>query len=308
MTASRETAPSPGRRRWVRLALGVAIAGNLLGAGGAMYFLGDATDLTVEEAIRRFRETSAEPTSPASVAPTTAPTATGSTTVAPRSTKRRGAGPVATANATTPAAYSDLEPGVYVYATDGYEETDALSGQRHDYPSQTTITASRHECGYRFRWQPLEERWDQSDTCRNAKGIVLERFAIYHEFFHRGATEDFALDDNAVVLPNDPVAGDDWRWQGTSNDSAIDTLTTVIGFETIDVGGRRVRTVHLRYETAMSGANAGTQIQDRWHTFDTGLLIRLINAVDAKVEVPFGGTANYKERYRIDLTSLSPAG
>ena len=292
----------------MRLTLGVAIAGNLLGAGGAMYVLGDATDLTVDEAIRRFRETNAEPTAPAAGAPTVAPSASASPSGAPSSKKRAGSGPVATANTSVPAASADLEPGVYVYATEGYEETDALSGQRHNYPSHTTITASRHECGYRFRWQPLEERWDQSDTCRNAKGIVLERFAIYHEFFHRGATEDFALDANAVVLPNDPVAGDDWRWTGKSNDSAIDTLTTVIGFETIDVGGKRVRTVHLRYDTAMSGANQGTQTQDRWHTLDTGLLIRLVNAVDAKVEVPFGGTANYKERYRIDLKSLSPEG
>jgi hypothetical protein len=82
----------------------------------------------------------------------------------------------------------------------------------------------------------------------------------------------------------------------------------VIGFETIEVGSKDVRTVHIRYETSMSGANNGTQVQDRWMTEDTGLLIRMITAVDAKVEVPFGGTANYKERCRIDLTSLSPSG
>ena len=294
------------RRRWVRIALGAAIAGNLLGAGGAMYLLGDATDLTVDEAIRRYREANVEASPSPSLSASPVPSVSGSPTAAPSNAKKKKAPAGTTAKAPGATAAAELETGVYVYATDGYEETDALSGQRHDYPSETTITASRYSCGYRFRWQPLQQRWDQSDTCRNADGIVLERFAIYHEFFHKGATEDFALDDNALVLPNDPVAGDSWRWKGQSNDSAIDTLTTVIGLETIDVGGTKVKTVHLRYETAMSGANEGTQIQDRWHALDTGLLIRLINKVDAKVEVPFGGTANYWERYRIDLKSLEP--
>src|ERR687891_336955 len=141
------------RRRWVRLALSIAIAGNLLGAGGAMYLLGDATDLTVDEAIRRFRETNADaiaiptPTTLASATkPQTTPTAKATVTGA----KRKATAPGSTASKSGPVAAGDLETGVYVYATEGFEETDALSGQRHDYPSQTTITASKHDCGYRF--------------------------------------------------------------------------------------------------------------------------------------------------------------
>ena len=299
------------RRRWVRLALGLAIAGNLMGAGGAMYLLGDATDLSVDEAIRRFRETNtdtvAAPT-PTTLASSTKPLPSPTAKATVAGAKKKATTPGSASSKSGPVAAGDLELGVYVYATEGFEETDALSGQRHDYPSQTTITASRHDCGYRFRWQPLEERWDRSDTCRTSKGIVLERFTIYHEFFQRSATEDFVLEDGSVVLPAYPVIGDSWRWKGASNDSAIDTLVTAVEYETVDVGGRAVKTIHLRYETAMSGANEGTQIQDRWHSLDNGLLIRLINRVDARVEVPFGGTANYRERYRIDLKSLSPEG
>jgi hypothetical protein len=296
------------RRRWVRLVLGLAIAGNLVGAGGAMILLGDATDLTVDEAIRRFRESSAHasPTPSTLAAGTPTPTPSAKATVA--GAKKKATVPGSSPAASRPAASGELETGVYVYATEGFEETDALSGQRHTYPSRTTITASRHDCGYRFRWQPLEERWDQSDTCRTSKGIELQRFTIYHEFFQRSATEEFVIEDDGIVLSAYPVAGDSWRWKGASNDSAIDTQVTVVGFETIDVGGRAVKTVHLRYETAMSGDNNGTQVQDRWHSLDNGLLIRSINRVDAKVEVPFGGTANYTERYRIDLKSLSPEG
>jgi len=290
----------------VRIALVIAIAGNLFGAGGAMYMLGGGThDLTVDQALQRFRESmptsTASPTtggSAASLTPTPSPTAT--------SGPAKGSKPSAKKPTTAPASAREPALGVYVYATDGYEETDALSGQRHDYPAETTLTISRQGCGLRFRWQPLKERWEESDGCRTSAGIVLSRFAIYHEFFKQGILEDFALDSNSVVMPENPVAGQSWRWKGHSDDSAIDTFTEVIGFETIAVGSRQVRAVHIRYETAMTGSNEGTQTQDRWLSEDSGLLIRMITAVDAKVAVPFGGTANYKERYRIDLTSTTP--
>lgn len=300
-----DRAPKPPlpARRWVRVLLITAIAGNLIGAGGAMYMLSGSTDLSVDEAVQRYRANA--------LSPDALPSATSAPSKAPTASKSKKGGPAKTAQTTTKtkteaqAGLSEPELGVYVYKTDGYEETDALSGQRHDYPAESTLTISRHDCGVRFRWQPLKERWDESDGCLKPEGVVLSRFAIYHEFFHRGVLEDFALGDDALVLPEEPVTGDTWRWKGKSNDSAIDTLTTVIEFETIAVGSEQVRTVHVRYKTAMTGANEGTQTQDRWMDTRTGLLIRMITAVDAKVETPFG-KANYTERYRIDLTSTKP--
>lgn len=306
MSATRGNSPSRGRRR-VHITLALAIAGNLLGAGGAMYMLGSGThDLTVDEALQRFRDSSA----PSAGIPTTgSPASSSAPTPSPTATSGTAKGSPSTAKETTggaPASAREPALGVYVYATDGYEETDALAGQRHDYPAETTLTISKQGCGLRFRWQPLKERWEESDGCRTSAGIVLSRFAIYHEFFHQGLLEDFALDENSVVMPAKPVAGATWHWTGHSDDSAIDTLSTVIGFETIAVGSEQIRAVHIRYETAMTGSNEGTQTQDRWLSEDTGLLIRMITAVDAKVAVPFGGTANYKERCRIDLTSTTP--
>lgn len=307
------TAPKASltRRRWFRFVLAAAIAGNLIGAGGAMYMLGDAHDLTVDEAVRKFRAINAAASSAPSASPTATPSALASATAASRAKKRADKPGAAGGSSTTSTAgktFEDLETGVYVYDTEGYEETDALSGQRHDYPEQTTITASDHACGVRFTWQPLKERWDRSDTCIRNGDVELVRFAIYHEFFHKGITEDFALEAGSVVLPREAKAGDTWRWKGASDDSKIDTLTKVIGFETIQVGGVAVHTMHIRYETAMSGANEGTQIQDRWHATDTGILVRLVNDVDARVVVPFGGTAHYVEHYRIDLISTKPQG
>jgi hypothetical protein len=303
--SDRPRKPPLPSRRWFRAGLGLAIAGNLLGAGSAMYLLGGSHDVSVDEALQRFRERDATATG----APTPGggvPTPTPSVTSKANAGQAKKTGTQPTAPGSSVVSRPPLEEGVYVYATEGYEETDALSGQRHDYPAETTITVSKQGCGYRWRWQPLKERWEESDGCRTSKGYVLERFAIYHEFFKRGILEDFACEPDAVVMPEVPVVGASWRWQGASDDSTIDTLTKVVGFETITVGSKQVRTLHMRYETTLKGSNDGTQTQDRWLDEDSGLLVRMINAVDATAEVPFGGKANYTERYRIDLTSTKP--
>lgn len=291
-------------RRWVRVGLALAIAGNLIGAGGAMYLLGGSHGLSVDEAVRRYRTANTDATAAPSTTASTSPGAASSPGTK-ASTKKAGAPATKSKAKTASGGLVEPKTGVYVYATEGYEETDALSGQRHDYPSQTTITISTYGCGVRFRWQPLKERWDESDGCLTDAGVVLSRFAIYHEFFKRGALEDFACDSDAVVMPSKPIVGDTWRWKGHSDDSDIDTLTTMVGFETVTVGDDQIRTMHVRYETDMTGANEGRQVQDRWLGEHDGLLIRMITSVDAKVDTPFG-KANYTERYQIDLSSTTP--
>ena len=299
-------------RRSVRIVLAVAIGGNLLGGVGAAYILGGASDLTVDKALERFRRSrqdassvqSPHPVQPGdSASPSVTPTATKS---APA--KRSGSSPTGTRAAATPGTLSrSLEEGVYVFATDGYEETDALSGQRHDYKSETTMTINQTASNcYTWRWQPMEERWDESEACRRSTGIVLDRFSMYHEFFRRGIREDFDCGSDAVVMPREPRAGRSWTFRCKSDDSLIESHVDVVGFETLTIGGTRVRAVHMRYDTNMTGDNQGHHVQERWLAQDTGLLLRMKTDVSARVETPVGDPARYEEHYRIDLTSLEP--
>jgi hypothetical protein len=64
--------------------------------------------------------------------------------------------------------------------------------------------------------------------------------------------------------------------------------------------------VRIRYDVTMTGDNQGTQIQERWLRLTDGLLFRIVSDVDARVEIPFGGTAHYEEHYRLDLASVEP--
>ena len=55
--------------------------------------------------------------------------------------------------------------GLYLYATTGFETTDALAGSRHEYPAQTYMTIQPGGCGTQVRWQALDQRWDEYDFC-----------------------------------------------------------------------------------------------------------------------------------------------
>ena len=294
-------------RRAFRIVLGTAIGSLLLAGAGSAYLIGSGTHaLTVREAVRRYRAEQATTPAPTAEAgtPSTAPTATpaakttSSASAAPRRSVRR------TVSAT---AHPEMASGVYVYDTSGYEETDALSGQRHDYPATTTYTTRRAGCHWVSRWQPVEERWDESEACKTAKGITLKRFSMYHEFFNTGIREDFLCGSDAVVMPWVQRAGDTWTFHCRSSRSTLDMTVRVVGLETMSVGNRGVRAVHVRYEGTVHGDDEGTQIQDRWLDASTGWFLRIVSSADVSIVTPFG-RANYRERYRIDLTSMTPEG
>lgn len=298
-------------RRSVRVFLAVAIGGNLLGGVGAAYLLSGGSDLTVDQALERFRRSrqdassvqSPHPVPPGdSPSPSVVPTATKS---APA--KRSTSSPAASKASTTRTLSRTLEEGVYVFATEGYEETDALSGQRHEYGSETTMTINRTATNcYTWRWQPMDERWDESEACKRSTGIVLDRFSMYHQFFKRGIREDFECGSDAVVMPMEPRVGRSWTFRCESDDTVIESHVDVVGFEMLTIGGERVRAVRIRYDTDMTGDNQGHHLQERWLAQDTGLLLRMKTDVVARVETPIGDPARYEEHYRLDLTSLEP--
>src|SRR5215207_7111375 len=58
------------------------------------------------------------------------------------------------------------QPGVYVYATSGFEVSHVLGTRRHTYPSRTTITISEGDGSCRReRWDALATRWDATLVC-----------------------------------------------------------------------------------------------------------------------------------------------
>lgn len=298
--AKKDEQPTPlFRRRSIRI-LGIALALLLIGGtAGIVYLSRGPESVTAEQAVENFRsrlkataEAPAEAPSKQTVAsPTPAAAAPASN---PQVQQQATAAPV----------FGPLVEGVYVFATTGYEETDALSGQRHDYPKETAMTIRNGGCGWIARWEPLRERWEETEMCEKAEGTSMGRYTMYHEFFQRGVREDFACPDSIVQKPS-AKRGETWTFSCTSKQSKVDGKVSVIGLEDVNVAGQVIKTVHYRYDIKVSGANRGTLVQDRWLSSSPRVMARMTNRADMQVASPFG-PVGYKEDFRIDLKSVDP--
>ena len=258
-------------------------------------------DSAVDE-FRRGTETAERTPAPATAKPAAAasdrPAATPAAAVPAQDAATAGA----PKKPQTP-TYALPQEGVYVYATKGYEETDALNGARHDYPASTTITNRKGGCGWISRWQPLKERWEESEFCETPQGTKLKRYTMYHEFFRRGIREDFACD--GFVQKPGLRAGDTWTMTCKSPQSTAKSKNTVIAIESITVDGKPLKAVRIRYDITASGANKGRIVQDRWLTENPRAMLRMTQKADLVSESPFG-PVGYREQFRIDLKSLRP--
>lgn len=298
------------RRRWfARPGLQLAAAVTALALiGGGWYLSRGARDVTVDSAVDEFRKGGeAEKDAKARVGSSATAEPSGAANEdAPAAreaaTPDEPAAPAAPASAPR-TAYTPAPQGVYVYATEGYEETDALAGARHDYPKETTITNRKGGCGWTTRWQPLEERWEESELCETPQGTRMGRYSMYHEFFRRGVRDDFKCD--GFVQKLGARAGDSWSMVCKSPDSSAKSVNSVIGMETISVDGKALKALHMRYDIKVSGANTGRLVQDRWFSDEPRALLRMTQKANLDANSPFGKVA-YRESVRIDLKSLEP--
>jgi hypothetical protein len=304
-------------RRGQRLLGGVIVL--LLFGGMTMAYLrqGPAV-VTADVALEQFRATPGAPDAAseqppagatdagvASIAPTAAPSATPSAASVPPGEQVGAPAPTAS-QPSGPMAPPPPAEGVYAYRTTGYEEVEAFGGARHDYPAETYMTVRRKGCGVMLRWQPLKERWDESDHCSQGPAITIDRFSMYHEFFQQGEEQPYACDPGSHVYRAGQPAGATWKVRCSSPEfGAIDMTTKVVGVETVQVGSESRRAVRMHYDAKITGYSEGTQVQERWIDEATGLMLRITTQVTVSTQTPLGRTP-YHERYRIDLLSMQP--
>jgi hypothetical protein len=312
------------------------IAALLLSGVGAVYLRQGPREVTVDDAVAAFRSSSSSSSTTAtdgSTAPTGTPvagaapeptpasadagrpatptTSSATSAAAPPPSSGRTAtaasappAPASPSPAPAPPPAPQLEEGVYTFTTEGYEATNALGGARHDYPRETPVTLRRTECGWTQRWQPLAERWDESLLCPSGDDVDVRRFTTFHEFFQRSQQQQFDCPPGSAVVRRGAPAGATWSWRCTAGASAIDTVVTIVGPEPVVVEGQEVPAVRVHYESTMTGANRGTQKQDRWIR-DDGMNLRIQTDIDTEADSPFGAV-HYEEHYVITIASLRP--
>lgn len=196
-------------------------------------------------------------------------------------------------------------PGVYVYATNGGDEVD-FGGASHTYPDETTITVTRHGCGTRYHWEPVQERWDERDTCPSARGELLVAFRSFHEFFGQSDRRDFTCNAGALARPAATAApSTTWASRCEAGPTVARTTGRIVGTERLRVGDEMVDTVHYVLDSTVSGDGEGTARYEVWMLRDTALMVREIADVDSQNAGPTG-PVQYREHYELRLRSLTP--
>jgi hypothetical protein len=195
-----------------------------------------------------------------------------------------------------------IPEGVYVYATDGYERTDALTGVRHRYPLRSTITITSADCGVSLLWRVFESRSTEWIYCVTPDGLELASQDERHTFFGRTESTTYICKNTpikpATALPRWPVA--------CSTDTANETgKGTVVGGERLVVAGKSVSTVHVLKTTSFAGEIRGTSRHDIWFDARSGVPVKMVMVSRTTNDSPVGDV-HYDENVTLLLTSLEP--
>lgn len=196
-------------------------------------------------------------------------------------------------------------PGVYRYATQGGETLDtAVSSAGHDYGGISTITIEASGCGVEERWQALAERWTQARLCLGPAGSRLDSLRDHHQFFGIAQVSDYRCEGSALPPASDLRAGEGWATECNAENSAVSSLTRVLGAAVLTIAGEPVAAIRTRSRSALSGESSGTAMREEWWRRSDGLLLRREVEVEADLNVLGGG--HYSESISLRIRSLEP--
>ncbi len=204
-----------------------------------------------------------------------------------------------------PSTRSPIPEGVYVYATIGYEKTDALGGVTHRYPRVSTITVRAAACGATLTWRVLKERSTRWTYCTAPQGLLLKEQDELHTFFGFAERTTYVC-DSTPIKPADVSVGTSWRIVDCGTDDTRERgLARVIGVPRIRVGGETRPTVHVRKTTTFTGGFAGTSRQDLWFDSESAVPVR-VAMVSRTTNDSLIGDVHYEEVVTLRLQSLEP--
>lgn len=205
---------------------------------------------------------------------------------------------------TGPGRASPVPAGVYVYDTDGFERTDALTGVKHRYPRRSTITVTADPCGVRLRWDVLEGRSTTWTFCVTATGWEVASQDERHTFFGRTERTTYTCVDTPI-RPRGDRPGTAFEVACSTDGAEERGSGRVVGRETLRVGSRPVSTVHVTRSTSFTGEIRGRSAHDLWLARRTGVPVRVAMASQTTNDSPVGDV-HYDESVTLRLRSLEP--
>jgi hypothetical protein len=204
-----------------------------------------------------------------------------------------------------PGASSPIPEGVYVYATVGYEKTDALTGVTHRYPRRSTIAITAADCGVSLLWRVLDGRSTEWIYCVGGKGWSIARQDERHTFFGRTERTTYVC-ETTPIRPAEASVGMRWRVLDCGTGEANERgMVRVIGLPQVRVGNMEVETVRVRKTTRFEGEIRGTSRHDIWFDPESGVPVKMVMVSRTTNDSPVGDV-HYEEDVTLLLTSLTP--
>lgn len=199
------------------------------------------------------------------------------------------------------------EPGVYRYATGGFEVSHVFGARRHPYPPTTAVTVSAAAGGcVQTRWDVLASRWDALLACRRADGgWRLVSQSEEHAFAGHVDRRAYRCTTASTYLPPRPAPGAHWAASCAIPGTTTSDSVRVLGTRTLTLDGRRTRTLLLRTTTRVSGETIGVGTTFTWILPRSGLVVRRTFA-NASASATVVGTVRYEERATLALDSPRP--
>ena len=195
--------------------------------------------------------------------------------------------------------------GVYRYATRGRESVESpVLDTTHDYDGVSTIILSAGRCGEVERWQVLDGRWTEGESCPGPGGDRFIAGTEFHEFF--GVEQEDSFRCSGFSMSGPPVERPGARFSSRceSEDSSVLNDSRVVGFETVAVAGEPFPAIHTESRSRLEGASTGTARRQDWRRRSDGLLLRRV--VSGEADTSLGSGTHYSERYTIELLNPQP--
>jgi len=202
-----------------------------------------------------------------------------------------------------PGASSPIPEGVYVYATDGFEETDALTGVTHRYPRRSTITVVGMGCGVSLTWRVLKGRSTEWIYCSAPEGFDVAVQDERHTFFGRTERTTYVCEDTPIrpaVVPFDP-----WPVSCTTGTTDESGSGEFVRTERLVIGGKPILAERWRKTSTFRGSIRGTARHDLWFDPATGVPVRIVMVSRTQNDSPVGDV-RYDESVTLRLLSLEP--
>lgn len=289
-------------RRWPKFVFGIGLLVAVVGIGTYSRYRDRSDSVSIDDAVARFERRTPSPSMTADVTSSTTP----DTAVAAVEVTAAPSSSVAEATRSLPPA------GVYVYASSGREQIDALGGTTHEYPAETALIVDEDGCGVSVTWTPLEQRVESWTMCIEHGAITIADYLSEHEFF--GTSDRTAMHcEPAHVLvpaPDAPELSDlpalPARSRTDCTGSGLDERRDVslIGPAVVSVGGVDVDGFELEIAVTTTGSTVGTSTR---HLIvdERGLPLVWTDTVTNTTDTAVGAV-HYQETFTLTLTSLEP--